>query len=75
MHARSKPAPKATGRRSGSLAEGGGPRGYDAGKKTKGRKRPFVTDTEGDVLASVTHSADIHACDGAAGVVDMALGS
>ncbi len=27
--------------------ESGGPRGYDAGKKTKGRKRHIVTDTDG----------------------------
>ena len=28
--------------------ESGGPRGYDAGKKIKGRKRHIVTDTEGN---------------------------
>jgi hypothetical protein len=27
--------------------EGGGPRGYDAGKKVKGRKRHIITDTQG----------------------------
>ncbi len=30
--------------------ESGGPRGYDAGKKTKGRKRHIVTDTDGNLL-------------------------
>jgi len=37
----------------------GRPRGYDAGKKTKGRKRHIVTDTDGNLLALVTHPADI----------------
>jgi len=55
--------------------EGGGPRGYDAGKKTKGRKRHVVTDTEGNVLASMTHSADIQDRDGAKAVIEMALES
>jgi putative transposase len=29
--------------------ESGGPRGYDAGKKIKGRKRHIVTDTQGNL--------------------------
>ena len=32
--------------------ESGGPRGYDAGKKIKRRKRHIVTDTEGNLLLS-----------------------
>ena len=39
--------------------ESGGPRGYDAGKKTKGRKRHIVTDTDGNLLGLITHAADI----------------
>jgi len=39
--------------------EGGGPRRRDAGKKTKGRKRHIVTDTDGNLFALVTHTADI----------------
>jgi len=39
--------------------ESGGPRGFDMGKKTKGRKRHIVTDTDGNLLGLVTHSADI----------------
>ncbi len=35
----------------------GGVRGYDAGKKVKGRKRHLVVDTLGLVLAVVVHSA------------------
>jgi transposase len=53
--------------------ESGGPRGYDAGKKTKGRKRHILTDTEGNLVHAVIHTADIQDRDGAplllAGVV------
>jgi len=37
----------------------GGGRGYDAGKKTKGRKRHLAVDTQGLLLAGVVHSAGI----------------
>ena len=37
--------------------ESGGPRGYDAGKKTKGRKRHILTDTDGNLVHAVIHSA------------------
>ena len=43
----------------------GGPRGYDAGKKVKGRKRHIVVDTIGLLLAVVVHAADIQDRDGA----------
>lgn len=36
-----------------------GQRGYDAGKKTKGRKRPIAVDTQGWLLAVIVHSAGI----------------
>lgn len=55
--------------------ESDGPHGYDAGKKTKGRKRHIVTDTEGNLLASITHTADIQDRDGAADVIKIALKS
>ena len=45
--------------------ESGGPRGYDAGKKTKGRKRHILTDTEGNLVHAVVHTADIQDRDGA----------
>ena len=45
--------------------EAGGRRGYDAGKKIKGRKRHIVVDTLGLILALVVHSADIQDRDGA----------
>jgi transposase len=49
--------------------ESGGPRGFDAGKKIKGRKRHILTDTEGNVLGAITHTADIQDRDGAPTVV------
>lgn len=54
--------------------ESGGPRGYDAGKKIKGRKRHILTDTEGNLVHAVIHTADIQDRDGAplvlAGIVN-----
>ena len=45
--------------------EAGGPRGYDAGKKIKGRKRHAVVDTDGRALVIQAHPADIQDRDGA----------
>ena len=45
--------------------ESGGPRGYDAGKKIKGRKRGLVTDTIGLPVAVDVHPANIQDRDGA----------
>jgi transposase len=45
--------------------EAGGPRGYDAGKKIKGRKRHILTDTTGLLIAAIVHAADIQDRDGA----------
>ena len=45
--------------------ESGGPRGYDAGKKIKGRKGHIVTDTEGHLVGVVVHDAGIQDRDGA----------
>lgn len=49
--------------------ESGGPRGYDAGKKIKGRKRHIVVDTEGHLVGLQVHAADIQDRDGAVGVL------
>lgn len=49
--------------------ESGGPRGFDAGKKIKGRKRHIVTDTEGHLVGLQVHAADIQDRDGAIGVL------
>lgn len=45
--------------------EAGGPRGYDAGKKVKGRKRHIVTDTLGFLVGAYVHAANIQDRDGA----------
>jgi transposase len=45
--------------------ESGGIRGFDAGKKIKGRKRHIVVDTLGLMVGLVVHSADIQDRDGA----------
>jgi transposase len=49
--------------------ESGGPRGYDAGKKIKGRKRHIVTDTQGNLVGLVVHEASIQDRDGAPSVL------
>jgi putative transposase len=45
--------------------EAGGPRGFDGGKRVKGRKRHLVVDTLGLVIAVVVHSAGVQDRDGA----------
>ena len=49
--------------------ESGGPRGYDAGKKVKGRKRHIVTDTAGHLVGLIVHIASIQDRDGAVAVL------
>ncbi len=44
---------------SAPTTESGGPRGIDAGKRIKGRKRHIVTDTEGFLLAVRLHEANV----------------
>ena len=50
--------------------ESGGPRGYDAAKKVKGRKRHVVTDTSGLMVGVAVHPADIQDRDGAGLVIE-----
>ena len=50
--------------------EAGGPRSYDAGKKVKGRKRHIATDTVGNLLDALVHSADIQDRDGAPDLIE-----
>ena len=45
--------------------EAGGPRGYDAGKRIKGRKRHAMVDTDGRALTLQVHPADVQDRDGA----------
>lgn len=49
--------------------ESGGPSGYDAGKKIKGGKRHILTDTEGNLVHALIHTADIQDRDGAPDVL------
>jgi transposase len=50
-------------------SEAGGPRGFDAGKKIKGRKRHIITDTLGHLVGLDVHPADIQDRDGAVRVI------
>lgn len=45
--------------------EAGGPRGFDAGKKIKGRKRHIITDTGGRLVGAIVHGAEVQDRDGA----------
>ena len=45
--------------------ESGGPRGYDTGKKVKGRKRQALVDTDGRALVLDSQPADVQDRDGA----------
>jgi putative transposase len=51
-----------------------GERGYDAGKKIKGRKRHILVDTLGLLLIVVVHAANIQDRDGAKSVLEKAKG-
>jgi putative transposase len=44
--------------------ESGGPRGWDAAKRLKGRKRHVAVDTDGLLLGVLVHAADIQDADG-----------
>jgi transposase len=49
--------------------ESGGPRGFDAGKRIKGRKRHIVTDALGLMVGAVVHPASVQDRDGASMVL------
>jgi len=51
--------------------EAGGPRGFDAGKKIKGRKRHFLTDTAGILIAGIVHEASVQDRDGAPALLGL----
>lgn len=53
-----------------TTAVGGPQRGFDGGKKVKGRKRHLLVDTQGLMLALNVHSADISDRDGALLLLD-----
>ena len=54
---------------SAKTTESGGPRGFDAGKKIKGRKRHIITDTVGHLVAAKVHAADIQGSRWSAGPI------
>jgi transposase len=51
----------------------GGPKGYDAAKKVKGRKRHLVTDTLGILLAVVVTAGSVQDRDAAVPAMDLAM--
>lgn len=51
--------------------ESGGPRGYDAGKKIKGRKRHALVDSDGRALLIEPHTADVQDRDGGGAVLQI----
>ncbi len=51
---------------------GGEARGYDGGKKVRGRKRHLLVDTEGLVLKAKVHSAKVPDQDGLKLLLDSA---
>jgi putative transposase len=53
---------------------GGEERGYDGGKKVKGRKRHLLVDTEGFVLRARVHSAKVMDFEGIKTLLDRAKG-
>ena len=55
--------------------EAGGPRGYDAGKKIKGRKRHALVDTDGRGLVLEAHPASIQDRDGGGPLLYASRGS
>src|SRR6202165_1127138 len=55
---------------SAKTTESGGPRGYDAAKKVKGRKRHVGTDTSGPLVGIAGHPANIQDRDGAGLVIE-----
>jgi len=56
------------------LADQGGPSGYDAAKKTKGRKRHILVDTLGLLLGVHVAAADEQDRDGAKNLLERVLG-
>jgi transposase len=62
---------------SGKAAEtvGAASRGYDAGKKINGRKRPVAVDTLGLLLCVLVTAASVQDCDGARPLLDQLAAS
>ena len=63
------PTAAAINTQSAETTESGGPSGYDAGKKVKGRKRHLVVDAEGLPLGLAVYEASVQDRDGAPAVI------
>ena len=63
------PTAAAIDTQSAETTESGGPSGYDAGKKVKGRKRHLVVDVVGFPIEIAVHEASVQDRDGAPAVI------